>query len=189
MAFDLVRAVFGHHADDQPADHGDDDHPRSKSICFGTSEMEGPLVVEGHVGKQSNQVVQDECDQTGDESDGHRRQRYKAEPVTRRRRLQCHGAFACLPISVNFNFSFRHATRQSDRLVNFSGEGIAGSVRSSSRGDAFRRRLKPGSREAAVSTACRARASAGALTRSSAMRCRTSRLSSFSPCGVTCTMT
>ena len=79
--FDLVRAVLGHHADDQPADDGHDDDPGPELIRFRTAKMEGPHVIERQIGEQADQVIQDERDQAGSESDGRRQQRHESESI------------------------------------------------------------------------------------------------------------
>src|SRR5437879_13376057 len=68
--------------------------------------MEGPVVIEGQVGEEANQVVQDECDQARDQSDDGRRQRYEAQPVSRCCWLQRHDARPSVSISqINFSSS------------------------------------------------------------------------------------
>ena len=54
MAFDLFRAILRHETDNDAADHGGDDNPKTQLCVLGTAEMKRPLVVVSEIGEKAD---------------------------------------------------------------------------------------------------------------------------------------
>ena len=69
MPLDLRRSVLRHHADNQPANDWDQDHPRSQMMRSHTPERRRPLVKEEQIGEQPDQLVENVGDDPGNQPD------------------------------------------------------------------------------------------------------------------------
>ena len=70
VAADLLRAVAGHQAHDQPAGNGHQHHQRAQVMLRRRYHREIPARVEKQVGEEANQAQQDHGAQRAEESDG-----------------------------------------------------------------------------------------------------------------------
>jgi hypothetical protein len=84
MAFDLGSPVLSHDANDDAANHGRDDDPWSEMIHAGADERRIPAMVEEQVGKQADQLVQQEGDGPCDEANSRRKKRNEHDAKLRR---------------------------------------------------------------------------------------------------------
>jgi hypothetical protein len=81
MALDLGTAIFGHDADDEPANDRNQNYPESEVAVAGAPENGTETAIECDVGKQANQFVEKERNAAGEQSYGgsQKRNQYQAE--------------------------------------------------------------------------------------------------------------
>ena len=85
VPFDLRRAIFRHDANDEPAHHRNQDHPRAQMMRSHAAECRRPLMEEEKIGEQPDQFVENIGDEPGNQSNRRRQKRHQHNPELRRR--------------------------------------------------------------------------------------------------------
>jgi hypothetical protein len=68
MPFNFRRTVLCHEADNDSADHRNNDYPRAELIIRGAAKMEGPFMVERQIREESNQIVEKKGHDSGNDA-------------------------------------------------------------------------------------------------------------------------